>query len=334
MKAGKLNWDDLSSIINNNRGVRRDEVRIRSGVGEDCSVVSFGDYECVLSTDPITGADKNAGRLAVHINCNDIASAGAKPLGILVTILAPEGTGINEINDIMKEINEETSKLNIEILGGHTEITKAVNKTIISCTVIGKCEAGKAVATSGAQKNDDIIVTKTLGLEGTSIIVNDCSDLVKEVLSKDEIEQVKNYLSDLSVLKEGITAGEFGVNSMHDITEGGVLGALWEVANSSGLGFKVYKDKMPISTATAKICSKYNIDPLRFISSGSMLITTHNGSKLVEKLKEQGVNAAVIGKITESGAILAEDNTEAYVAPPERDELFVFYENYRQLKER
>lgn len=334
MKAGKLNWDDLSSIINNNRSVKRDDVRIRSGVGEDCTVVNFGDYECVMSTDPITGADKNAGRLAVHINCNDIASAGVKPLGILVTILAPEGTEVNEINDLMKEVNEETSKLNIEILGGHTEVTKSVNKMIVSCTVIGKCRAGRAVATSGARINDDIIVTKTLGMEGTSIIINDYYNLVKKFLSDDEIMSARKYVSNLSVLKEGIIAGEFGVNSMHDITEGGVLGALWEVADSSGLGFKVYKDRMPVGIVTEKICSRFNIDLLRFISSGSMLITAQNGSVLVDKLKEQGITASIIGSITESGAILVGDHGDTNVDPPERDELFVFYDNYKHEEER
>src|SRR3712207_4454226 len=140
MQIGKLEWKDLKNIINNNRGVKREDVRIRSGIGEDCSVINFGEYECVVSTDPITGADKNMGKLAVHINCNDIASCGVEPLGILVTILAPANTKLKEIQDIMNEINDESEKLNIEILGGHTEITDAVNKIIVSCTVMGRSE--------------------------------------------------------------------------------------------------------------------------------------------------------------------------------------------------
>lgn len=326
MKVGKLNWDDLKSIIDSSKGAIRNDVKIKSGIGEDCSVIDFGEYECVVSTDPITGAEKNPGKLAVNINCNDIASSGVEPLGILVTILAPENSSLEDIKSVMKEIGEETKKLNVEILGGHTEVTRAVNKMVISCTVIGKGLKDKSIATSGAKEDDDIIVTKSLCLEGTGIVVSDYTDKIKGVLTCEEIAEAKAYLNSLSVVKEGVIAGKFGVNSMHDITEGGVLGALWEVAKASNLGFRVYKEKMPISNITQKICNKYSIDPLRLISSGSMLITTKNGDKLIDVLKEQGIEASIIGKIVKQNGILIEGHIEKEVLPPERDELFVLEE--------
>ena len=322
MKVGKLNWDDLKQIIDNNKSVARDDVRIRSGIGEDCSVINFGEYECIVSTDPITGADKNIGKLAVNINCNDIASCGVEPIGILVTILVPPTATIEDIKNIMEEIDEETKKLNVEILGGHTEVTEAVNRIVVSCTAIGKGKASTAVATSGAKLGDDIVVTKLLCMEGTSIVVNDCLDRVQDVLTHKEIEIAKDYVNSISVVNEGRIAGEFGVNSMHDITEGGVLGALWEVAEASNLGFKVYNDKMPISNITYKICERLNIDPLKFISSGSMLITVACGKELVDKLNSNGVQATIIGNITEDRGILVIDKTCKDVLPPTRDELF------------
>jgi hydrogenase expression/formation protein HypE len=331
MKVGKLNWDDLKEIISSNRSVDRADVRIKSGVGEDCSVIEYGDYECVVSTDPITGADTDIGKLAVHINCNDIASCGVEPVGILVTILAPENTTLEEIKEVMRQIDEETKKLNVEILGGHTEVTKAVNKLIVSCTAIGKGKKGSAVATSGAGLNDDIVVTKLLGMEGSAIVVNDYFDYIKDVLSKEEIEEAKGYVDNISVVKEGNIAGSFGVNSMHDITEGGVLGALWEMAEASGVGFKVYKEKMPVSSVTEKICSRLSLDALRFISSGSMLITTKNGEGLVERLKQNGIIANVIGNITRNKGILVENGVEEEVQPPERDELFTIEEKINKF---
>jgi hydrogenase expression/formation protein HypE len=331
MKVGKLNWDDLKEIISSNRSVDRADVRIKSGVGEDCSVIEYGEYECVVSTDPITGADSDIGKLAVHINCNDIASCGVEPVGILVTILAPENTTLEEIKEVMRQIDEETKKLNVEILGGHTEVTKAVNKLIVSCTAIGKGKRGSAVATSGAELNDDIVVTKLLGMEGSAIIVNDYFDYIKDVLSKEEIEEAKSYVDNISVVKEGSIAGSFGVNSMHDITEGGVLGALWEMAEASGVGFKVYKEKMPVSSVTEKICSRLSLDALRFISSGSMLITTKNGEGLVERLKRNGIIANVIGNITRNKGILVENGIEEEVQPPERDELFTIEEKINKF---
>lgn len=178
------------------------------------------------------------------------------------------------------------------------------------------------MATGGAQIGDDIIVTKYLALEGTSIIINDMEEKVKDVLTAEELAEGRSFVQLLSVIKEGSIAGSFGVNSMHDITEGGVLGALWEMAEASGVGFDVEYEKMPIRPVTLKVCEKLNIDPLRLISSGSMLITAHNGGKLVKMLEKEGINAAVIGKITEGKGRMSRAGVYEEVLPPERDELF------------
>lgn len=322
MKEGKLDFEDLRNIILNNKTIKRKEVKIRNDVGEDCSIIDFGEYEGIFSTDPITGASENVGKLAVHINCNDIASAGGEPIGILVTILAPTSSTLQEINEIMKEINEEAAKINVEIIGGHTEVTSAVNKMVISVTVIGKNLKGKSVKTAGAQLGDDIIVTKTLGLEGTYILINDHKARIEKILSKEEIEFGSNLINKLSVLREGKIGGEFGVNSMHDITEGGLLGGLFEVAMASNKGFKIFKEKIPMFDITKKVCEEFKIDPLRLISSGSMLITTKNGGGLIKLLNESGIEASIIGKICESGALLIDDDIEIEVEAPKRDELF------------
>lgn len=322
MKEGKLDFDDLRSIIFNNKTIKRNEVKVRNDVGEDCSVIDFGDCEGIFSTDPITGANENVGKLAVHINCNDIASSGGEPIGILVTILAPTSSSIDEINTVMHEIDEEAAKIGVEIIGGHTEVTSAVNKMVISVTVIGKNKKGKSIKTAGAKVGDDIIVTKSIALEGTYILINDHEERVKKVLSQDEIELGKSLMDKISVLEEGKIGGEFGVNSMHDITEGGLLGGLFEVAMASDKGFKIYKDRIPMLDITKKVCREFQIDPLRLISSGSMLITTENGEELLKKLNERGIEASIIGTIYESGGILVDDNKEINVEPPKRDELF------------
>ncbi len=325
MEVGKLNWDDLKYIIDKNKSVKRDEVRVRNGIGEDCAVIEYGDFECVVSTDPVTGADENIGKIAVHINCNDIASCGVEPIGILITILAPPTSSLEDIKKIMNEIDEETKKLNVEILGGHTEITEAVNKIVVSCTAIGKGKKNSAISTSGAKVGDSIIITKKLCLEGTSILVNDFYEKCKKVLTEEEINIAKSYVESISVVKEGKIAGDHRANSMHDITEGGALGALWEMAKASNVGFEIYKEKMPISNITKKLCDEFGIDPLKFISSGSMVITTENGEELVKKMAESGIEATIIGCITKEKGILVDKQIEIEVAPPERDELFKIF---------
>jgi hydrogenase expression/formation protein HypE len=322
MKEGKLDFDDLKSIIFNNKTVKRNEVRVRNDVGEDCCVIDFGEHEGIFSTDPITGANENVGKLAVHINCNDIASSGGEPIGILVTILAPTSSSLEEINKVMSEIDEEAAKIGVEIMGGHTEVTSAVNKMVISVTVIGKNLKGKSIKTAGAELDDDIIVTKTIGLEGTHILINDHPGRIEKILSKEEIELGKSLINKISVLDEGKIGGEFGVNSMHDITEGGLLGGLFEIAMASNKGFKIFKDKIPMLDITKKVCEEFKIDPLRLISSGSMIITTKSGNELIKLLEAEGINARIIGKICEQGGILVDDGNEINVEPPKRDELF------------
>ena len=322
MKEGKLDFDDLRSIILNNKTIKRNEVKVRNDVGEDCFIIDFGDCEGIFSTDPITGASENVGKLAVHINCNDIASTGGEPIGILVTILAPISSSLEDINKVMNEIDEEAAKIGVEIIGGHTEVTSAVNKMVISVTVIGKNLKGKSIKTAGAKLGDDIIVTKALGLEGTYILINDYEERVQKILSKEEIDFGKSLINKISVLEEGKIGGEFGVNSMHDITEGGLLGGLFEVAMASDKGFKIFQDKIPMLDITKKVCAEFKIDPLRLISSGSMLITTANGEELIKQLREKGIDANIIGTICEYGGILVDKDNEMKVEPPKRDELF------------
>ncbi len=322
MNEGKLNWDDLTELISQNRGYQREEVRVKSGVGEDCTVITFGDEECVLSTDPITGAEEGIGKLAFNINMNDIASSGAEPVGIMVTILAPVGTGYEKIIRIMNEIHTEAVEHKVEIVGGHTEITSAVNRMIVSCTAIGKNKKGQSVATKGCECGDSIVVTKELCLEGTAILAFDYKEKLQGLIEEHKIKEAQSYADQLSVLKEGRIARDFGVSSMHDITEGGLLGALWEVIEASGKGFRVYRESFPITDVTQEICKIFNIDPLKFISSGSMLITCKDGEGLVERLKENGIKGTVIGEVTEEKGMLVENEIEIVVEAPERDELF------------
>lgn len=322
MRVGKLNWDELKYIIDNHKGKERKEVRVSNGIGEDCAVIDFGSSECVVSTDPVTGAEENIGKIAVNINCNDIASCGVEPLGILVTILAPPKTTIEELHDLMEEIHEEAYKINVQIIGGHTEITEAVNKIIVSCTAIGMSKENHAISTAGANVGDTILVTKDLCLEGTSILINDHEMRCKKIISPNEFAEAKEYINNISVVKEGKLGGITGATSMHDITEGGVLGALWEVANASNKGFIVYKSKMPITDITQKVCKEFNVDPLRLISSGSMLITSSNPDELLKILQDNGVKCTAIGEITNSKGIVVDSGVELEVAPPEADELF------------
>lgn len=323
MEIGKVPNSTLQKIILDKIVHKRNDILIRPKIGEDCCAVDFGENACVMSTDPITGAVNEIGRLAVHIGCNDIASCGVEPLGILLTILAPKDTTEVDLDIIMSQICDTSNLLGVEILGGHTEITNAVNRFVIISTTVGKIDKNALVKTSGAQPGDMIVLTKSAGIEGTAIIANDKEEELRNNVDIKIIENAKNFINSISVVKEGIIAGKFGVNSMHDVTEGGVLGAVWEVTEASGVGAIIYKDLIPVQEETEKICDFFEIDPLKLISSGCMLITCKNGVTLVKVLKDNGVKATVIGKITEEREkIINEGKVSKEILAPECDELY------------
>lgn len=325
MKVGKVSNELLEKIVFNKIFNKRDEVYIRASIGEDTSVLDFGSDYIVVSCDPITGATKGLGKLAVHISCNDIATSGAEPVGLLVTILMPENSKEEELEEIMDELGEECKKLNVEIIGGHTEVTKVVNQTVLVCTVLGKIEPSKLPRKEKVNAGDKVLITKGISIEGTSIIAKEKYDELKDKLSTEELEEAINLSDSLSVVKEGLLATEFNVKYMHDITEGGVLGALWETGIAIGKGITIDKSKIPVYKITEKIGDIYNIDIYKLISSGSMILVMdpENASRYQAELEKKNLKVSVIGEVTDNNSIkLLENNISIEIESPESDELY------------
>lgn len=322
MKIGKLPNDVLKNVVIDKLNFRRDDVVLRPGLGEDCSVVKNGDNCYVMSSDPITGATRNIGKLAVNIACNDIASSGIEPIGIMMTVLLPPYIEVEEIAEIIKDVNEACNELKVEVLGGHTEVTDAVNRVVISSTVVGNSNGMNFVKTGGGKLGDALIMTKGAGIEATAIIAKEKEDELRDNFGDDFVNEAADYINQISVLKEGLICGRLKVNSMHDITEGGVFGAVWEVAEASGYGAELYHENIPVSKITEQICDFYKVDYAKIISSGSMLIAAENPNEVISQLKCNGIHAAMIGKIIEKGIYVIKDGDKQEMPQPDVDELY------------
>lgn len=324
MNIGKIPETVLKRSVLKQIKRRRDEVLVGPAIGEDCSVIGINEDELlVLSTDPITGTTHEIGTLAVHITANDLASEGAEVVAILLTILLPEHTQEEELRNIMKEIETVCEELNIEIAGGHTEVTKAVNQPVITVTGIGKLKKNKLIKTSGAVPGQEIIMTKWAGLEGTAIIAAAKEEELLTKYNQSFIDGAKGMKTFLSVLPEARVGREFGVTSMHDVTEGGIFGALWEIGAASKVGLEVDINRILIKQETVEICEFYDINPYMLISSGCMLMVADKGNQLVDKLNMEGIKAAVIGYITEGNdRIIVSGDERRYLEPPKSDELY------------
>lgn len=325
MKVGKLSPEKLNELILGQIHNRRSDVLLHPTIGEDSAVIDFGDSVCVMSTDPITGAAKGMGRLAVHVSCNDLASNGAEPVGIQLVLLLPEDVTEKRIKEIMQEVEQGADELGIDILGGHTEITSLVSKPIISATAIGKAPKDQYVTSSGAKPGDDIVITKGAGIEGTAILAWDYHEyLLQQGVQLETIESAKNFMEEISVLPEGLLAAKMGATAMHDVTEGGIYGALYEMVNASKVGFDLYGEQVLVRAETDEICSALGIDPLGLLSSGTMMITIPDGDRLVDALAEQGIVASKIGQITEMEKNYWVNGEKREFQLLERDELWRF----------
>jgi len=330
MEVGKLKNEVLGEIVLSELKSIREDILIRPGVGEDCAAIAFGDLACVLTTDPITGSGSHLGRLAVHVCLNDIASSGAEPVGLLLTLLCPENTTRDEIQGILREANETANAMGIEIVGGHTEITTAVNRTIISATAIGKTVIKNLVKTSGARPGDLIYITKQIATEGTAIIAHDKENELSGYLTLEESAFAKSLMDAISVVPEGKIAALAGASAMHDATEGGILGAIHEVCEASGTGCRIDYHAIEIHSVTQKICDFYKINPLKLISSGSMIICISGEAalKMERDLKAENISYACIGTITEGpDKLICFSDSKAdtrcdMIESPEADELY------------
>ena len=328
MKIGKVPEAVLKRSVLKQVNTKREEIVVGAGVGEDCAAVALHEDEVfVLSTDPITGTTKDMGELAVHITANDLASAGAEVVGMMLSILLPADAEEADLKAMMGQISSACDKLNIQIMGGHTEVTAAVKQPVITITGVGKVKKGKLVTTGGAKPGHDVVVSKWIGLEGTSIIAKEKEEELKKKLPAELIETAKGFDAYISVVPDGKAAVSAGVSAMHDVTEGGIFGALWELAEASGVGLTIDLMKIPIRQETIEVCECFDINPYELISSGCMLMTAENGLDLVNSLKEQGIFASVIGKVTAGNdRVLMNGEEKRFLEPPKTDELYKIFE--------
>jgi len=326
LPPGKVPPEKLRDIVFNHLGAPGERVIIGSDLGIDAAAIDFGNTVLVASTDPITGAEKGIGFYAVHVNANDVATFGARPKWLLVTILLPEGSDEGLLAEIMSELHESARELGVAIVGGHTEVTPGLDRPIVVGTMLGEVEREKLVTSNGAEPGDAIIVTKWIGLEGTSIIASERGEELKGAFGREFVERAKGFIKMISVVEDALTANEFGVHAMHDPTEGGIANGLHEMAEASGLGFRVYRESIPVREETVKICEFYNLDPLALISSGTLMIAApkERVNDIIGALRKRGINASVIGEFLENPGkrVIVENGREKPLKRPESDELW------------
>ena len=305
LPAGKFPNDLLEGFFDR-FSVDDPSVLIHPGVGEDTAAVDVSNEEVlVLKSDPITFATDAIGQYAVLINANDIATAGAKPRWFLITLLFPCGTVAAEILQTMQELQDVCRQWGITLCGGHTEITDAVTRPVVTGMLTGTVKKSNLIDKRSMIPGDQVLLTKAVAVEGTSIIAREFGDRLKNLgMPESDIETCRQFLCRIGILKEAeIAVRTGGVSAMHDVTEGGLATAVQELSFAGQHRIRVYMEKIPIFPQTEKISELLGIDPLGLIGSGSLLICCRKtvSNKLVKRIQDAGIQVACIGEILEPG---------------------------------
>jgi len=290
----------LERIVFSNLGAPSRRVIVGPGVGVDNSTISLNGVKVIVSSDPVTGARENLGRIGVDVSTNDVALAGVKPEFLLIVLILPPETSEAGVKRIMRQASAEAMRLGVAIIGGHTEYASIVENPVFVGMAIGWTRRRRLVTSSGARAGENIVMVGEAGVEGTSILASDLGgELVEKGVPPSVVRRARRLVKSLSVVKPALISAEY-VSAMHDPTEGGVLGGVFEICEASGKGCVVNMEAIPVRTETRVICEKLGLDPLRLVSSGTLLATVSvsKTTRLLEKLGGNGFKARVIGRIT------------------------------------
>ncbi len=303
LPAGKFPNELLGNFLEN-FSFNDPSVIVNPGIGEDIAAVDVVKEEVlILKSDPITFATDAIGQYAVLINANDIATSGAVPRWLLTTLLFPCGMTASQMLAVMEDLKNTCRRWNITLCGGHTEITDAVTRPVVSGTLAGTVARKDLIDKGNIRPGDRVLLTKGVAVEGTTIIAREFGDRLLELgMEAAQIETCRGFLENIGILEEArIAASEKGTSAMHDVTEGGLATALTELSIAGDHGIRVYMEKIPIYPETEKIGRLMGIDPLGLIGSGSLLICCREEGcqGLLDRIREKGIDAAYIGEVIE-----------------------------------
>jgi hydrogenase expression/formation protein HypE len=320
LAAGKLPNELLQTYLEEFR-VADPSVLIDRGVGQDVAAVEVGPADIlVLKSDPITFATDAMGYYAVLINANDIATSGAAPRWFLTTLLLPCGTVPSEVRRIMGELAAACGRWNIALCGGHTEITDAVRRPLVIGMMAGTVERRRLIDKKGMRPEDCVLITKAVAVEGTAVIAREFGRRLLDLgFDQTEVEAGRRFLDRIGIIEEArLAAADSLASAMHDVTEGGLATALWELSVAGGHAIHVALDQIPVYDLTRRICAALGLDPLGLIGSGSLLISCRPAHcrPLMGRLASAGIAVTRIGTVGSQGSGVIARDGEASVDWP------------------
>jgi hydrogenase expression/formation protein HypE len=312
--TGKIQNNFFKSRVFPYCGSPRTEVIVGPEYGVDVSIVNLNNgMAMAMTSDPLSliptlGLQESAW-LSVQLMANDMATTGFAPMYAQFVLNLPTSLTADDFEQYWKYIHAYCDRLGIAITGGHTGRFDGLNSTVSGGGTMITIVPGEDIITSkGATPGDVLVMTKDCALISTAILALSFPETVKNACGESVYQQACNLFYETTAVEAGLAAGIIArhsksVTAMHDVTEGGVMGAVYELTQASACGVVIDENKIPIGTAQQKICNHFKIDPKCCVGAGSMIITVkpEQLKLLLSQLESKNIKATAIGKITEPG---------------------------------
>lgn len=339
-KIGKIDHKLFTEFLLHRLGKPDPSVIVPPRTGIDAGVVDIGNGNVlIIAEDPIFAVPKQPldmfGWYTVHIGASDVAVMGVKPQYMTYSLLLPPETSDADFRTIVDSIHRTAVELGIAIVGGHTGYYPGfAAPTIGGITVFAIAAEDSYVTPAGARPGNDVILTKGPAIETAGILsVLREADLLKNY--PDElVRKAQALCRQMTVVDDALTAmAAGGVTAMHDATEGGVIGGLFEIADASGVGMVIDESRFVYPDEVRMVCETFGIDPVAAIAEGSLLITADpaGSGEIIDALARAGILSSVIGTVTADPSIRTlkrRDGTTVPLAIPAQDPFWpVFFES-------
>ncbi|RYM33070.1 AIR synthase [Brumimicrobium glaciale] len=309
--SGKITSSAFKELLLPKTGHQRDEVLVGPNFGVDNSVIDLGNnLGMAISSDPLslipTIGTKASAWMSVHLLANDMATTGFSPMYAQFVLNLPSNISLSTFKEYWNYIHFYCKEIGVSITGGHTGRLEGQNSVISGGgTMFLTAPLDRIITSNGAKPGDVIIVTKESALNSSSILAMSFPETIKKNLGLKVYQQACENFYHTSSLKEALLAAEllesnFELNAMHDVTEGGVLGAIYEMAYASNCGFEVYNNSIPTGDSQTKIMDLFEIDHRFCIGAGAMIMSVKKGNEkcLINHLESNSIKATVVGEFT------------------------------------
>ncbi len=329
---GKISRKFFEENIINRIGAVRKDVTVPPRNGVDVGIIAINGSYMAVTTDPLyidrSFGFKKAAWFAFHILASDLFTSGIRASYMSIDLNLPEEITDEQFNEIWDVIHGECEKYGIEVVTGHTARYAGVSFPMVGgVTLMGVGD--KYITTENASPGDVIIMARSCGLEASIILAYTFPEYVREKLGNNTLKAIQNKFYTMTCVPEELMAIDYGIGdritSMHDATEGGLLNSVYEIGYASGNGVMIKYNGIIIDNDIAAICSLFNINPMRSISEGTLLLTVkpEYANEFTEMLRKNGVNASIIGEVTEKarGMKLVQNGKESEINP-EEDQLW------------